>query len=424
MASWGVATGAGSNPQSATPATVSSVGFLEPIQGMKPIAEVVALWQRRSDTVPLDYLSRTELGRALSRQARETADLAGFVVAEEALREALVLNPRYRPARLALAATLSAQHRFVEARELAEGVYAEDASALSALAVIGDASFALGDYERAEAIYFQLASLEQSPPVLARQARLAWVRGELGAAVALSRAALELSKDYALRPHDAAFYRFQLGHYRFANGDAAGAIDALNEALVLAPDHPGSAEEMAHIQASVGNTGEAERLYRSLLDTAPAADLYGRYADLLFARGEGDAADVQERLGLELAALTIDAFPAERRHLAGFYLRRDSGVALELAGADLAVRQDVGAYDTLGWALFHVGRYDEASEVMLSALAQGTVDASLMYHAGAIAAAVGDFEAARGYLKDALVLNPRFDPIEAPAAAALLTELS
>jgi tetratricopeptide (TPR) repeat protein len=390
---------------------------------MKPIAEVVALWQQRSDDIPLDYLSRTELGRALSRQAREEADLRGYEQAEMVLLEALALNPSYRPARLALASALSSQHRFTEAREIAEAVYAEDRSSLSALVLSGDASFELGDYERAEAVYAEIAALEGSAPIVARLARMAWVRGDLDGAVALSGQALDLSEDYALRPHDAAFYWFQLGHFRFVNGDTAGAVDALDQALLVAPDHPGAAEEMAHVQASLGNTAVAEQLYRDLLAKAPAADLHGLYADLLVARGDEVGAAVQEQLGLDLAVRTIAAFPAERRHLVGFYVRRDSTVALELAEADLGVRRDVGAFDTLAWALYHAGRPLEAAEAMATALTQGTVGPSLMYHAGAIAAAVGDTETAREHLRTALDLNPRFDPIEAPAAAALLGDL-
>ena len=111
---------------------------------MKPIEEVVALWQQRSDAIPLDYLSRTELGRALSRQAREQADLGGYERAETALLEALALNPSYQPARLALAAALSSQHRFIEAREIAEAVHAEDRSSLSALVLHGRRELRVG----------------------------------------------------------------------------------------------------------------------------------------------------------------------------------------------------------------------------------------------------------------------------------------
>ena len=64
------------------------------------------------------------------------------------LRQALDLNPSYQPAQLALASTLHAQHRFVEARELADALVADDPTSLSALALVGDTSFELGDYDQ------------------------------------------------------------------------------------------------------------------------------------------------------------------------------------------------------------------------------------------------------------------------------------
>ena len=54
----------------------------------------------------------------------------------------------------------------------------------------------------------------------------------------------------------------------------------------------------------------------------------------------------------------------------------------------------------------------------------GTRLPQLRYHLGAIEAALGDRSAARRDLKAALSLNPAFNPLHAPAARALLKELS
>jgi uncharacterized membrane-anchored protein len=60
---------------------------------------------------------------------------------------------------------------------------------------------------------------------------------------------------------------------------------------------------------------------------------------------------------------------------------------------------------------------------MAAALAQGTQDAMFMYHAGMIARAAGDREAARQYLERALAIAPAFDHAAPAIARATLDSL-
>ena len=60
---------------------------------------------------------------------------------------------------------------------------------------------------------------------------------------------------------------------------------------------------------------------------------------------------------------------------------------------------------------------------MTTALAFGTKDAKLMYHAGMIAAALGDTSRARTQLTAALALDPTFDPLQAQRARETLAGL-
>ncbi len=60
---------------------------------------------------------------------------------------------------------------------------------------------------------------------------------------------------------------------------------------------------------------------------------------------------------------------------------------------------------------------------MRQALALGTHDALLAYHAGMIAMALHDDQRARAMLGDALALNPGFDPLQAARAKDVLASL-
>jgi Tfp pilus assembly protein PilF len=60
---------------------------------------------------------------------------------------------------------------------------------------------------------------------------------------------------------------------------------------------------------------------------------------------------------------------------------------------------------------------------MAKALATGTIDPMLEFHAGAIAKANGDATAARKHLARALEIDPRFHVLHAATAKQMLAEL-
>jgi len=88
------------------------------------------------------------------------------------------------------------------------------------------------------------------------------------------------------------------------------------------------------------------------------------------------------------------------------------------------VRKDVYSYDTLAWALYKNGRTQEASAAMQQAMKLGTPDALLYYHAGMIAAGLGQRQTAQAWLTKALAINPHFDLLQARVAQSTLSQLS
>ncbi len=379
----------------------------------------VSFWQARVDSAPQSFLDRTQLGISLASKARERASLIDYERAESELRAALQINPDYPAARLALGQALHSQHDFSGAKQLADELLADNASNDAALALLGDAAFELGDYADAQRRYDELARRERSAPAISRLSRLAYLTGAPEQSVALAQEALDASRRLALTPSETSFYYFQLGTVRFQTGDTDGAIEALREALLLDPDNPGATETLAFVYTAVGDDAAARPLYEEMLAGGGAADLYGLYADLLVRAGETTLAAKQEQLGAKLAEETVDRFPAERRHLAHYFMTRDPQRAVELARADLDERRDVGAYDTYAWALFHAGKIAEAQAAITQVLDGGIVDATISYHAAAIAGAAGDSTSARQLAESALAINADFHPSESADAARL-----
>ena len=108
---------------------------------------------------------------------------------------------------------------------------------------------------------------------------------------------------------------------------------------------------------------------------------------------------------------------AANRTLSMVYADHDRKLdrALELAQAELKVRQDIYTYDALAWALYKNNQLSEAWTAATKALRLGTPEPTFHYHAGLIARALGQSAEARKHLEKALAVNAQF----APAAAAL-----
>ncbi len=75
------------------------------------------------------------------------------------------------------------------------------------------------------------------------------------------------------------------------------------------------------------------------------------------------------------------------------------------------------------WALHRLGRDEEAAPFSVEALRLGSRDPLLLFHAGAIAAALGRADEARQHLEAALAADPGFTPAGAAEARSILDDL-
>jgi tetratricopeptide (TPR) repeat protein len=102
---------------------------------------------------------------------------------------------------------------------------------------------------------------------------------------------------------------------------------------------------------------------------------------------------------------------------------REIAPVLERARTEMETRQDVYGWDLLAWALYRAGRTAEAARAMPHALALGTRDAGMEFHAGMIARAMGDDAAARDHPEAAVRINPYWHPRQPETAKAVLDSL-
>jgi predicted TPR repeat methyltransferase len=93
---------------------------------------------------------------------------------------------------------------------------------------------------------------------------------------------------------------------------------------------------------------------------------------------------------------------------------RDADIAraVRLARAELEARADVFTHDALAWALAKEGDMIAAAEQMRAALAEGTKEARLFFHAGEIAWACHEHQKAAEFFAQARTRATALTPSE------------
>jgi tetratricopeptide (TPR) repeat protein len=393
------------------------------------IRENVAFWSARSTRQPNDFISSTRWAASEIDLARATGDVSRYLAADGALDRALTASPEHRPALGYRGAVLVALHEFEAARDHARTVLAAQPGDPVALATLGDAALALGDMDTARGAYQELSLVADSAAARVRASHLAFVDGDPVEAVALSRAALEAALDEGLEGSSLTWFRYQLGDALASTGDLDGAAAAFAGALRDDPSSPLAHWGLARIAAAGDQWDEAIAHLDAAIAIVPSPEFVARRADLYGLRG-GSGDDRRERddrrTVLAIGSLAGDAAAVYDRTLSLYLSSRGDRPerALELAESELAARRDVYGYDALAWALLANDRAGEAREAMTEALALGTRDAKLLFHAGMIEAELGNMAAARSFLEDALATDPSFDPVAVRAARATLAALS
>ena len=383
----------------------------------------IALFERRAGEDPYGAGDRARLAYLYLQRARETGDYEDFRRAEAQARASLALRQaRNGPARLALASSLLAQHRFAEARAAAEALVAADPDEPSFRALLAEIQVELGDYAAARASFGRLAAHEQElavAPRLARweelQGRTVEARNRLYAALARARTRGDLPREQV------AWFHLRVGDFELRAGRLRHAERAFRQGLAVEPGDARLYVGLARVEAARGR-------WRKVLELGARA---GERADLatLALLGAAHAALGRSASAAAMHARVEAGYAANPEPFARQWtqFRLDHGRAiprtLALLAAEARERPDVLGQDMLAWALYLTGDFAAAREASRRALALGTRDASFYFHAGMIERALGNGDAARTHLRRALRINPRFHPAFADSARATLRSL-
>jgi len=373
------------------------------------------------DALQLGLLSRLYLDRA-----RLTSDLASYQQAEAAARESLRLGPGDAETRARLASIRFALHDFIGARTLARQMLAAIPGDPAATAVLGDTSLEIGDYATAFDAYGRLAAIAPGTAALdARLTRTEFLRGDIAGARVRSEDAMREAFAEGSFGASLAWYLTQRGQLELDTGHYDQAASFAEAAVADAPDYPVALALVARARADQGRITDAIAIWKRAIAIVPQPDYLSALGDLYALQGDSALAEQQYATVGVIAQLARASGLAYNRLVVLFEADhgRDVAEALRLAKGELGSRKDVYGWDAYGWALYANGRYGEARDALTRAMALGTFDARLFYHAGMIAAALGDRSDARTMLDRALTISSSFDPLQAPRARAALSAL-
>ncbi|MEP6688249.1 MAG: tetratricopeptide repeat protein [Gemmatimonadales bacterium] len=367
----------------------------------------------------------TQLAGLYLQRARETADNEDLVRAEETARHSLALRRGRNDAAFGvLASSLMGQHRFAEALEVSEALLTADSTSVAARGLVAEAELELGQYPEAAHEFGRLATYQADLGVAPRLARWAELRGRPEEARRLLRQALEAaSRRHGMPREQVAWFHLRLGDLALRAGHLDEATRELNAGLEILPgDHRllGTLARLHAVRHDWRRAAEVGELAVSQsLDPATLGLLHDAWTAL------GDSAKAAEYYHAMAVAVLRQPGPYHRAWSL-FLLDHGREVPRVLANveSELRTRHDVYGYDLLAWALHRSGRDTDARAPMARALALGTRDAMLFYHAGMIARALGDTAATRARLDTAFVINPYWHPTQPGEARALLDSLT
>lgn len=346
----------------------------------------IAFYMKRVSADPTGALDELRLAALYLQRARERGTPTDLLLAEASARRSLVNRRAHNvEAYRALALALIGQHRFIEAREAADSLVANEPSAVSARSLLGEILLELGEYAAADTIFTALDHAGVDPGVGSRIARWASLRGRSAHARALLMTARSgAQQQFATPAEQVAWFDLRLGELALAVGQHDDAARHFADALAVVPDDPRTHLALARLDlarddaaGALTHATDAMNLGEDPLAFAITSEAYRR---------QGDSLKSARFLAAFETAIAAAPASAWHRDWQIALLDRDRlvGAVLAQAAADLKVRDDVFGWDLYAWALHHAGREEEARVAMRKAMAWGTEDARLQAHARTI----------------------------------------
>ncbi len=383
----------------------------------EPVDALIDTLQKSAQRNPTKVDYWDALGRAWVRKARESADPGYYLNANACAEIALQIDEADRSAEDLQALVLLNQHKFEEARAVAQKI--TDASPTDPLAYanLSDALLELGRFDEAAHAAQKMMDIKPNLPSYSRASYFRWLQGDDAGAKANARLAIDAGSDVH-DPEPRAWVTVQAAMLFWHEGDYEGADAGFDRALEGVREYPPALVGKGRVALARGDARRAAELFKRAYAVSPLAETSWLLGDALEAAGNPDGAR-------KAYALVEKEGASDKRTLSAFYSTKNikPAEALALAQEEKKTRGDLMTDDALAWALYRNGKLEDAKTAIDRALVHGTKDSRLLFHSGAIRIALGDTAQGKKLIETARARNPQFDIDGAKEAAALLATL-
>jgi tetratricopeptide (TPR) repeat protein len=350
-------------------------------------------------------LGLEQLGWAFVAKARESFDPGFYKLAEQCARCIEKRNPQSQEAMLLRAHVLQNLHRFKESETLGRRLVQQRGLSFD-YGLLGDALMEQGKISDAVEAYQRMMNLKPDVRAYARAAHMRWLKGDLAGAIEAMQLAVS-----AASPSDAesaAWVNTRLAFYEFQAGRVDEAEQRCAFALSLQIHYAPTLFLKGKMLLAQSRFREAVDALEDAAKLNPLPEYQWTLAEALRATGRENEAS-----GIELQ-LRRHGASSDPRTLALFLATRHENpeTALRLARTELDSRNDVFTHDALAWSLAAAGNVAEAHSEMQCALAEGTEDARLFFHAAVIASQAGHAVDAERWLRKASEFSQLLVPSE------------
>ena len=367
-------------PATATQEISSGIPALLLIEhpGQSSLDQQIRTSQLKLKTTTLPGAELERLAWLFVAKARVSSDPGFYTVAAAA---ADALEQKFGMANQALLLrghVLQTRHRFAEAEAIARKLVSGRGAAAD-FALLGDALYDEGRISEAAEAYQKMVDLKPSLDSYARAANIRWIKGDLTGAIEVQTLAVRAGGPGD--PGASAWTFVRLAQFVWQQGNAAAATVLVQQALERAPEFQPALLLQGRLLLASGRAADALIPLARAAAILPLPEPRWVYADALRTAGREAEAIKQEKL------LVAEGIAEDPRTVALFLATRgqDAPNAVQLAAAELKTRTDIMTHSAVALALATAGRIDEALVHQQAALAEGTVDARLLLHAGRVA---------------------------------------
>lgn len=369
-----------------------------------------------------DPVLLAQLGAAYLQKVRETGNPTFYGKAEAVLSQSLKLAPENGDALNGMGQLALARHQFKDALDWGQRAVKANPYRAANYGIVGDALIELGRYDEAVAAFQKMVDTR---PDLSSYSRVSYARelhGQIEGAIEAMARAVAAGGPAA---ENTAYVRVQLGNLYFNSGRPDEAEQQYQTALGRIADYGPARAGLAYVRAGRGDDAGAIDLLNKAVEAMPLPEYVIALGDLYARNGRTDEANRQ----YELVGVLERLFAANGTDVDVETALFDADHGIDPAGTvarardGYARRPSIHAADVLAWSLYKAGQPGEAEQYAAESLRLGTKDALKLYHAGLIARALGKTAEARGYLEQALAINPSFSILHAADAREALVAL-